>query len=267
MIDLFITKVLSYLFILFFSTGAFPSYPASETVGGLIVDGTVLSDRQRIEEEAILQSDAPVISSNWSSFSISCPRDELEFRQKDNELLNISCNLTYWNLSTPIAISFETDVQDIAKLSPAFWFYLSPLDENTVLSISLNISIQTFRMGSTFLKAWIREAKPGGFPESLHVFDRENVTQVLEYYDWIANSSSKMNDSSVMGFQVRVLRPRGALEFGFRIAIICLVCGITFLMGCELDGWKIWMHLKKPTGPIIGFLCQFGLMPLVSCFN
>ncbi|KAM7532983.1 hypothetical protein Aperf_G00000124578 [Anoplocephala perfoliata] len=244
---------------------AFSSQPATETVGGLIHDEIILTDRLRIEEESMAQLNKSITTSNSSGVSIFCPTEELKFRHSDLELMNISCNLTYSNLASPLAVSFETDIQDIAILSPAFWIYLSPsTDKKVINAIPLPISVRTFRMGSTFLKVWVREAKPGGECESIHPFSRQNSSQEKEYYDWIMKTSSLDNETSAMGFHLRILRPRGAFEFAFRIIIVILVCGITFLMGCELDGRQIWMHMKKPIGPIIGFLCQFALMPLIA---
>nr|CUU99276.1 hypothetical transcript [Hymenolepis microstoma] len=256
--------VLLLLLIQNLNVGAFPSHPATETVGGLIRDETVLKDRQRIKEESIHQLNQPITTSNSTGISIGCLTKEMVFLQSDVELMNISCNLTYWNLSTPIALSFETDVQDIAVLAPAFWVYLLPVEGGIISTFPLQISVRNFRMGSTFIKVWARKAKSGGVPESLYAFNRQNSTQVLLYYSWILNETSLENETSVMGFHLKILLPKGTLEFVFRISIIILVSGISFLMGCELDGQQIWRHMKKPVGPTIGFLCQFGLMPLIA---
>lgn len=260
-----LTIVFLFLFLQNLKIRAFSNKPTVETLGGLIHDEVILTDRLRIEEESMAQLNKPITTANSSGVSIFCPTEELKFRRSNLELMNISCNLTYWKLASPIVVSFETDIQDIAILSPAFWIYLSPsMGEEVVSTLPLRISVRTFRMGSTFLKVWIREAKPGGVSESIHPFSRQNASQVKEYHNWIMKTTSIDNETSAMGFHLRILRPRGAFEFAFRIIIIILVCGITFLMGCELDGRQIWMHLKKPVGPVIGFLCQFGLMPLVS---
>ncbi|XP_029968062.1 ileal sodium/bile acid cotransporter-like [Salarias fasciatus] len=39
---------------------------------------------------------------------------------------------------------------------------------------------------------------------------------------------------------------------------------VMFSMGCTVDARNLWGHLKRPWGIIIGFLCQFGLMPLIA---
>ncbi|XP_038575619.1 ileal sodium/bile acid cotransporter [Micropterus salmoides] len=39
---------------------------------------------------------------------------------------------------------------------------------------------------------------------------------------------------------------------------------VMFSMGCTVDAEKLWGHIKKPWGIIIGFLCQFGIMPFTA---
>ena len=38
---------------------------------------------------------------------------------------------------------------------------------------------------------------------------------------------------------------------------IVIVLGM-FGMGCGVDARRIWKHVKKPTGALIGVACQFG---------
>ncbi|XP_039883362.1 ileal sodium/bile acid cotransporter-like [Simochromis diagramma] len=39
---------------------------------------------------------------------------------------------------------------------------------------------------------------------------------------------------------------------------------VMFAMGCTVEAAKLWGHIKKPWGIIIGFLCQFGIMPFTA---
>lgn len=39
---------------------------------------------------------------------------------------------------------------------------------------------------------------------------------------------------------------------------------VMFAMGCRVEAAKLWGHIKKPWGIIIGFLCQFGIMPFTA---
>ncbi|XP_018538593.2 ileal sodium/bile acid cotransporter [Lates calcarifer] len=39
---------------------------------------------------------------------------------------------------------------------------------------------------------------------------------------------------------------------------------VMFSMGCTVDTKKLWGHIKRPWGIVIGFLCQFGIMPFTA---
>uniref|UniRef100_A0A665VY60 Ileal sodium/bile acid cotransporter n=1 Tax=Echeneis naucrates TaxID=173247 RepID=A0A665VY60_ECHNA len=39
---------------------------------------------------------------------------------------------------------------------------------------------------------------------------------------------------------------------------------VMFSMGCTVDAEKLWGHIRRPWGIIIGFLCQFGIMPFTA---
>ncbi|NXJ62527.1 NTCP2 protein, partial [Rostratula benghalensis] len=39
---------------------------------------------------------------------------------------------------------------------------------------------------------------------------------------------------------------------------------VMFSMGCNVDIKKFWGHIKRPWGIFVGFLCQFGIMPLTA---
>ncbi|KAM4561007.1 ileal sodium/bile acid cotransporter [Fundulus diaphanus] len=39
---------------------------------------------------------------------------------------------------------------------------------------------------------------------------------------------------------------------------------VMFAMGCTVEASKLWGHIKKPWGIVIGFLCQFGIMPFAA---
>lgn len=39
---------------------------------------------------------------------------------------------------------------------------------------------------------------------------------------------------------------------------------VMFSMGCNVDIKKFWNHIKRPWGIFVGFLCQFGIMPLTA---
>ncbi|XP_073702221.1 ileal sodium/bile acid cotransporter [Garra rufa] len=39
---------------------------------------------------------------------------------------------------------------------------------------------------------------------------------------------------------------------------------VMFSMGCTVEARKLWMHIRRPWGIFIGFLCQFGIMPFTA---
>ncbi|XP_026888420.2 ileal sodium/bile acid cotransporter [Electrophorus electricus] len=39
---------------------------------------------------------------------------------------------------------------------------------------------------------------------------------------------------------------------------------VMFSMGCTVDVTKLWAHIRRPWGIFIGFLCQFGIMPMAA---
>ncbi|KAG8452089.1 hypothetical protein GDO86_004034 [Hymenochirus boettgeri] len=46
--------------------------------------------------------------------------------------------------------------------------------------------------------------------------------------------------------------------------ITIMLALIMFSMGCTVDVYKFWGHIKRPWGIAVGFLCQFGIMPLTA---
>ncbi|XP_048862290.1 ileal sodium/bile acid cotransporter-like [Brienomyrus brachyistius] len=36
---------------------------------------------------------------------------------------------------------------------------------------------------------------------------------------------------------------------------------VMFAMGCTVEVAKLWSHIRRPWGIVVGFLCQFGIMP------
>ncbi|KAL7866211.1 hypothetical protein SRHO_G00114580 [Serrasalmus rhombeus] len=43
-----------------------------------------------------------------------------------------------------------------------------------------------------------------------------------------------------------------------------LLALVMFAMGCTVEASKLWAHIRRPWGIIIGFLCQFGIMPFTA---
>lgn len=43
-----------------------------------------------------------------------------------------------------------------------------------------------------------------------------------------------------------------------------LLAMVMFSMGCTVDANKLWGHIRRPWGIVIGFICQFGIMPFTA---
>ncbi|XP_070694210.1 ileal sodium/bile acid cotransporter [Pempheris klunzingeri] len=54
------------------------------------------------------------------------------------------------------------------------------------------------------------------------------------------------------------------LSLALSIVLTVMLALVMFSMGCTVDTQKLLGHLKKPWGIIIGFLCQFGIMPFTA---
>nr|VZI16019.1 unnamed protein product [Spirometra erinaceieuropaei] len=244
-----------------------------ESIGGLVIDPQDRVERELINAEVRANinnyGDTGLLITHFNSddsrmvLNISCNKSKMVF-QHTNTPQQVTCNLTY-ELTVPIALSFEIDYPPVAQLAPAFWLHLKPTSPGQV-TIPLNLTILGVRMGVAYLRIWAREAieQNGSGLYVWHNWNRSDPQLVETYLSMLMNRSEFGSSGSVMGLPVRILRKRGVVEVVFRGVITFLVIGITFAMGCALDSRLIWNHLKKPVGPLIGFCCQFGIMPLVS---
>ncbi|KAM4608684.1 ileal sodium/bile acid cotransporter [Polymixia lowei] len=48
------------------------------------------------------------------------------------------------------------------------------------------------------------------------------------------------------------------------VVLTVMLAMVMFAMGCTVDAKKLWGHVKRPWGIVIGFLCQFGIMPFTA---
>ncbi|CAH2223574.1 ileal sodium bile acid cotransporter [Pelobates cultripes] len=46
--------------------------------------------------------------------------------------------------------------------------------------------------------------------------------------------------------------------------ITILLALVMFSLGCSVEFKKFWGHIRRPWGITVGFLCQFGIMPIVG---
>ncbi len=242
-----------------------------ETAGGIPTNTVFVDERERIRQS---QQIIPVEPNKTGVLS--------EFTFKDLGHLAVRFDKAYLSLvadggpgklivatvryqvQRPAVLSAQLDFEPVATLvSPNRWFVLAPSPNEQTLHI--NLTVKAHRMGSSFLVFFLRAAAAGEVQNLQgETFDRKDPGSVNRYLEALAQPGEyDSSGTAQVGVEVKVLRVRQLIVVVFRIVVAFLVVGITFLMGCELDPKKIFNHLKKPIGPVIGFACQFILMPTV----
>ncbi|OCT95402.1 ileal sodium/bile acid cotransporter [Xenopus laevis] len=54
------------------------------------------------------------------------------------------------------------------------------------------------------------------------------------------------------------------LSITLSTVITTLLALVMFSLGCSVEFQKFWGHIRHPWGIVVGFLCQFGIMPLAG---
>ncbi|MGH0190476.1 UNVERIFIED_CONTAM: hypothetical protein FKN15_046507 [Acipenser sinensis] len=70
---------------------------------------------------------------------------------------------------------------------------------------------------------------------------------------------------NVTGNETVELEPSNdRLSFAFSVVLTVMLALVVFSLGCTVEVGKLWFHLRRPWGIIVGIVCQFGLMPLIA---
>ncbi|VDL58400.1 unnamed protein product [Hymenolepis diminuta] len=222
------SSALIFNLIAFLSTGwAF----SRETIGGLPTDTNYLEVRKLLDQRTTV--DGPVVVSTFTNteanliISLQCDAASLQVFEGSGAY-NLNCNLSYSSPSN-FNLSFTSDYPVSVKFSNTYALYL-PVSTNFVnQSLSLPLSID--QIGDSYI-----------------------VTRAV----------FGKNDDVAVGVRMLVLRKSGIADLLFRIGLILLLILATFFMGCEVEIDIIKSYLRRPVGPLLGFLCQFLVMPSVS---
>ncbi|KAM3936532.1 sodium-dependent organic anion transporter [Leptodactylus fuscus] len=77
-------------------------------------------------------------------------------------------------------------------------------------------------------------------------------------------SSNRTNITA--GFNETTINFNGheTLSAIFSTVLSIMLALVVFSLGCTVEAVKLWSHLRRPWGIIIGMVCQFGLMPLTA---
>ncbi|KAJ1345826.1 hypothetical protein KIN20_000446 [Parelaphostrongylus tenuis] len=75
-----------------------------------------------------------------------------------------------------------------------------------------------------------------------------------------------LGDERLPPFDIRVLRSNHdeTIKVIFTVSLIIFVIIISVMMGTQLEVRRIMDIARKPIGPIIGLVCQFGIMPMIG---
>ncbi|XP_030623809.1 solute carrier family 10 member 6-like [Chanos chanos] len=75
------------------------------------------------------------------------------------------------------------------------------------------------------------------------------------------NSSDAEVGPSVNGTSVGV---NGSAQQILNVILPFMLALVIFALGCSVEFGKVWYHLQRPWGILVGLVCQFGLMPLIA---
>ncbi|BHF82931.1 hypothetical protein SprV_0802607100 [Sparganum proliferum] len=245
---------------------------AEESIGGLVVDPRDRAERERINAEMdaniISFGDIDLLFTHFKSedgrliLNISCNKSELVFEQ-NKVPQQVTCNLTY-ELTVPIALSFEIDYPPVAQLAPAFWLHLQPTLSGQV-TIPLNLTVLGVQMGVAYLKIWAREAigESASGPYVWHKWNRSDPLLLEAYLSTLVNRSEVGSSGSVMGlpiaFGIAMVVPIKP-EFGFGLLTTGCCPG-----GGGSNVWTLLLHGDlnlSMTMTFISSIAALGMTPL-----
>ena len=207
---------------------AFPNVVLSdETIGGLPLDTAYLKTREIIDERTTTDGTNYISSytSPGGSYSVSVICESQQLtRHEETGSFNLSCSLSH-NSTEAISLSFSSDYSVSVALSQPFVVDLP--DSTSTKTQEVVFPLKIAQIGDAYLVA-------------------------------------RYESTVTVGVRLLVLREDGTLDVIFRAGVIILLILATFFMACELDFESVKIFAKRPFGPILGFLCQFIAMPLVS---
>ena len=58
--------------------------------------------------------------------------------------------------------------------------------------------------------------------------------------------------------------PSEDLQTALGVVLTAMLGVLVFSLGCTVQASRLWAHLRRPWGVLVGLACQFGLMPLTA---
>ncbi|XP_055493343.1 ileal sodium/bile acid cotransporter [Leucoraja erinacea] len=89
----------------------------------------------------------------------------------------------------------------------------------------------------------------------------EAVRSPAMTYSFCPENATNCNDTSCL---MPIDNFNKFLNLILSSVLTILLALVMFSMGCTVEATKLWGHIKRPWGICVGFLCQFGIMPLTA---
>ncbi|XP_054165380.1 hepatic sodium/bile acid cotransporter-like [Oppia nitens] len=145
-------------------------------------------------------------------------------------------------------------------------------DQLIDVSFNLNTSINKFNTRNNYYEIYIDDQsivevvgnKTLNLDNNLH----QNYTFELRGkslgHSWLEVVNKNNTDDRSERLAISVIRPSSRLTKIFTICVAVLISINYINMGCALDLNVVLQVIKRPIAPIIGFVCQYGFMPLMA---
>ncbi|VDN97662.1 unnamed protein product [Rodentolepis nana] len=204
---------------------------SGETIGGLPTDSNYLNVR-KILDKRITKNGSHVISTYSDedaklSISLQCDAQYLQVFERSGSY-NLNCSLSYTS-SSSVILNFISDYPVSVEFSSPYSLTLPASTDTDHMNIVLPLTID--QIGDSYI-----------------------VTHAIVGKD----------EKVAVGLRMLVLRKGGITDVLFRVGLIFLLILATFFMGCEVEIDIIKSYLRRPIGPLLGFFCQFVIMPAMS---
>ncbi|GCC19243.1 ileal sodium/bile acid cotransporter [Chiloscyllium punctatum] len=89
----------------------------------------------------------------------------------------------------------------------------------------------------------------------------KTVKSLSMIYSFCPEHATNCNDTSCL---LPIDNFNQSMSLILSTVLTILLALVMFSMGCNVEAKKLWGHIKKPWGICVGFLCQFGIMPLIA---
>ncbi|KAL3319064.1 hypothetical protein Ciccas_002261 [Cichlidogyrus casuarinus] len=282
---LFFHAITTWLTLVIYGVHSFPDpqdiIPA-ETLSGLIREPRRLAQIERFDVLMKNHTFGDFIAFNVSLqsppaestlFHLSVRTQNLSVNShSENNILEVNAQLLALDKKFQgIALSFDSDNAIVATVTNAQWYLFTQIAMRRSYPVYVNYS--SHDIGKGFIRVWVRPVR--NLPIAL---DQESESTfgvwkfVYSTEEQVRNYWSSVDPGFVriepeFGYKLKIERKKSWTYYLFQAVLMTFLLLITFAMGCDLKLKVVKSILKKPVGPVIGFVCQYAIMPSVSYFT